>query len=335
MNWLRTGLLNGLYPLLTDYFGLSVSDVENRINTDLSPYASLDNRVPLDDAIALFNNCAEITQCDYFGALLAKEQPRDALGMLSIIGENSERFESAFVAIISNMALNVTGANWRMAKDGSFTQLIFSIHTKHPITQACQFAMAQAHILFKTITHNQWKPLQVCFSSGPPKNIRPLKQIFGDQIYFNREYNGFVVDNQLMSLEIAGRNTRIFSLVNDYLKLTGRSSESDRIEQIRLTIRSSLMLRQQCTLQDVADSQNIGVRALQYFLKRHDLSYQLLLDEVRYQLARDLLVSSGHQVSKIAFMVGFTDAATFTRAFKKVEGKTPMQYRKKSRMRDA
>jgi len=49
---------------------------------------------------------------------------------------------------------------------------------------------------------------------------------------------------------------------------------------------------------------------------------------LRIQRAMELLSTTDHQITEIAYEVGFNDSNYFTRAFKKVTGQTPRQHRK-------
>ena len=51
------------------------------------------------------------------------------------------------------------------------------------------------------------------------------------------------------------------------------------------------------------------------------------MDQVRLERARDLLGSTGMNLSQIADALGYADAANFTRAFKRWTGLSPSHFR--------
>ena len=81
----------------------------------------------------------------------------------------------------------------------------------------------------------------------------------------------------------------------------------------------------------MADSLGISPRSLQHRLKQSDTSYQSLFDIARIDLALEYLNDSDLNVLAISERVGFTDAAAFSRFFKKHMKMSPRDYAKRIR----
>lgn len=62
-------------------------------------------------------------------------------------------------------------------------------------------------------------------------------------------------------------------------------------------------------------------------LEEAGTSYQRLLDEVRQQAARQPLEDTQLEAGEIAFVPGFGELNSFTRAFRGSEGTTPARWR--------
>jgi len=77
----------------------------------------------------------------------------------------------------------------------------------------------------------------------------------------------------------------------------------------------------------VARELRIGVRTLQRRLEDEGTSYQRLLDEVRQSTARHLLSATDLDPGEIAFVLGFEELHSFTRAFQSWEGTSPGRWR--------
>lgn len=81
-------------------------------------------------------------------------------------------------------------------------------------------------------------------------------------------------------------------------------------------------------LQTLADNLFISSWYLCKVLKKEfDNSFVRMLNEIRIQEARRLLVETNYKVYEICDMVGYTDNPYFTKTFKKYTGMTPNQYR--------
>jgi AraC-like DNA-binding protein len=77
----------------------------------------------------------------------------------------------------------------------------------------------------------------------------------------------------------------------------------------------------------LADLLSCSHRTLTRKLKLEGLSFQSLLDEVRYSIAKQVLHQSNKSTKQVANSVGITNPAVFCRAFKKWSGMTPSEYR--------
>jgi AraC-like DNA-binding protein len=76
----------------------------------------------------------------------------------------------------------------------------------------------------------------------------------------------------------------------------------------------------------IARSLNQSASTLQRRLRKAGTSYQDLLDSTRRDLTLDYLRQGRHSLADIAFLVGFSDQANFTRAFRRWTGKSPRSF---------
>ena len=67
-------------------------------------------------------------------------------------------------------------------------------------------------------------------------------------------------------------------------------------------------------------------RTLRRKLTEAGTSYRALQDEVRQALAEELLSTGALTVSDVALRLGYAEAASFIRAFKRWTGRTPSAY---------
>ncbi|GGE64385.1 AraC family transcriptional regulator [Streptosporangium jomthongense] len=80
----------------------------------------------------------------------------------------------------------------------------------------------------------------------------------------------------------------------------------------------------------VAATLFVSERTLKRRLQEENASFQNLVDQVRLERARELLTGTRMNLNQIADVLGYADAANFTRAFKRWTGLSPSQYRSRS-----
>lgn len=76
-------------------------------------------------------------------------------------------------------------------------------------------------------------------------------------------------------------------------------------------------------------------RTLQRRLKARELGFRDLVDEARRGLATDMLDESDMSVAEIAFRLGYSDAISFSQAFRRWTGSTPAAMRRQHQLRGA
>jgi len=77
----------------------------------------------------------------------------------------------------------------------------------------------------------------------------------------------------------------------------------------------------------VAAALCMSPRTLQRKLAAANTSYSQILREVRTRLARDYLADDRLSLTEVSFLLGFSEASAFTRAFKRWTGSSPSQIR--------
>jgi AraC-like DNA-binding protein len=84
------------------------------------------------------------------------------------------------------------------------------------------------------------------------------------------------------------------------------------------------------SIAEVAEMAGISVRSFQRKLSNVGLTYSGLLDTVRFENAVRLLRDTDSKIIDVAFSSGYTDPAHFTRAFRRISGVTPREFRRKA-----
>lgn len=78
----------------------------------------------------------------------------------------------------------------------------------------------------------------------------------------------------------------------------------------------------------VAEIAGVSVRTLQRRLGQRGSNYSQLVEQARYRAATKLLRRPEARVTETAFELGYSDVAHFTRAFKRMAGVSPGEYRR-------
>jgi AraC-like DNA-binding protein len=79
-------------------------------------------------------------------------------------------------------------------------------------------------------------------------------------------------------------------------------------------------------IDEMASQLHVTPQTLHRSLKREGTSYQRIKDSIRRDIAVTRLVKDRMPVNQVAEIVGFSEARSFTRAFKNWTGLSPREY---------
>jgi AraC-like DNA-binding protein len=83
-----------------------------------------------------------------------------------------------------------------------------------------------------------------------------------------------------------------------------------------------------CSRERIASLLNMSVTSFHEKLKKAGTTYQQLLDQTRRELAEQYIAQTELSLTEVAYLLGFTDSSSFSRAFKCWLGDSPREYRK-------
>jgi AraC-like DNA-binding protein len=167
--------------------------------------------------------------------------------------------------------------------------------------------------------------LQLGYSA--PQDLSPYQAIFGPDLRFSSMRSAMFFDHSSLSAAISTSNPvarDIFRRECD--RLVSRGSQggmvSGRVQQVLLQAGSEFP-----TSANVARQLHMSESTLQRHLAKEGTKFQLLLDDVRYRLAKEYLQGTDLPIAEIGCLLGFSDAANFRKSFRRWSGTTPSDIR--------
>lgn len=179
--------------------------------------------------------------------------------------------------------------------------------------------------LVQVVAGKQWRPPQIRFFCKYRKAIAEAKELNPSQILFSQAYPAIAVPRHLLCIELsAGKASYAIRSTQIDTKLPTPDSFVD-------SLRTAISPYLGDTSPDInlaAKLSGIHVRTLQRRLAQYDISYSSLVDQARLLKAKSLLDDPSLKLMDITLMLGYSEPATFTRAFRRWAGVSPSEYRK-------
>ncbi|MDX1453703.1 MAG: AraC family transcriptional regulator, partial [Oleiphilaceae bacterium] len=151
-------------------------------------------------------------------------------------------------------------------------------------------------------------------------------RFFGCTVNFEQPHTELAFDASLLDAPMPQRDaeTSRFCRQQCAQLLATLSRASSFVDTVR-----SLLIAQPtrfASVEALAEKLGMSVRSLRRKLSAEGSSYRTLLDEIRYQLAREYL-QSRLTLEQIADLLGYSEASNFSHAFKRWHGGSPQDYR--------
>lgn len=182
-------------------------------------------------------------------------------------------------------------------------------------------------LIVRQFAGSDWAPATIAFEAR--YTPRPATQSAWPNTRFLSGENFSWIDIPIAYLCIANRpNETKLPLPAD----EDGPSSCEIIESLKLMLPSYLD-EGAPALAEIAEMAGVSTRSLQRKLSYAGLTYSSLIDNVRFEMASKLLRETDSKIIEIAFSSGYTDPAHFTRAFRRISGTTPRQFREQSRVR--
>jgi AraC-like DNA-binding protein len=103
-----------------------------------------------------------------------------------------------------------------------------------------------------------------------------------------------------------------------------------QLDKARRTLRK-LLLDGHATESVLADRYSTSTRSLHRMLACDGTNFKKLLDDVRFEVARQLLTGTDMSAAELAVALGYSDASAFNRAFRRWTGSPPGAWRETRR----
>jgi len=155
------------------------------------------------------------------------------------------------------------------------------------------------------------------------------QKVFGDRIVFDSDWCGVSFDKALLMLPFSQADPGLNAMMDRQaaVLLEMFDSKLNLVNSTREQIASRLPSGDPI-LDEVAEALSLTARVLQNRLKESGTTFKEVVDEVRKQLSISYLSEEGVPLIDVAFLLGFSEQSSFSRAFKRWMGKSPMEYRK-------
>ncbi|WP_419912649.1 AraC family transcriptional regulator [Hoeflea sp.] len=189
--------------------------------------------------------------------------------------------------------------------------------------------LASAVSISRQVCPAQFAPIEVLVKHPEPKTLEFHEAYFKCPVRFGSELDALLIahDDLARPNKLGDEGITRFLLSHLDTELSEIRDDESLETQTKDAIARSLS-EGLPKMADIARGLGMSARSFHRRLSDHGLSFQMLTEDTRRELAVGLLKDDRYSLSEVAFLTGFSEQSSFTRAFKRWVGSTPASYRK-------
>jgi AraC-like DNA-binding protein len=287
-------------------------------------------RVPRSSEHVLWSALARQTGDDAFGMHLAENWVNSGqFGVLEYLIRGSATLRAACEQVTQFLPLLFDGDEvvYETRADGA---VVFGYRrgvggpplTRHP--EEC--AVTAFVLLARFMLGPDWNPAEILFEHAEPKDTREHQRIFRVPVSFGQKLNGVVFSAYWLDRPWGRSDPQLQQLLQDYSSrlLATLPQGPPFTEQVRRIVAQQLPTRV-ISVKEAAQKLSLSVRSLQRRLDAEGRTFREVVEEVQLSSALQHFERGAQSVAEVAFKVGFNDQNAFSRAFKRMTGKSPSE----------
>jgi AraC-like DNA-binding protein len=299
-----------------------------------------DNRIPVANYLALIDAGIELCNEPALSLLFGEAVKMTDISIVGLMGQAAGNSEEARgqISRYGRLALDEDDGDpsdlMEVVRDGGdlWLRSTSRLYLENPHLTEAAFARcvcgvramiasmpALAHIRFPKAIH---------FTHKEPDYRAEYDRIFGVPLVFESDMNAIVVDEALMQMSLPSPNPYLSEVLRAHAE--GLLENLERSKSLRGRVESLLipgLHTGQTNMDAIAGKLALSRQTLFRKLKAEGVTFEKVLDELRRKLALHYLRDKKASVHETAYLVGFSEPAAFSRAFKRWTGSSPRTMR--------
>lgn len=313
--------------------GLDPLDLFREVGIDAAKVANPEWRVPLPVFDRLLARCVQASGDEAFGLLAGEQIQPQVLHGLGLAWLASDTVYDGLQRLVRFGKLVTTAVELKLVEDDDLVHVDFGrLPTGDGVVYAKEdYAVGTVSRMCGLTLGEFLAPAFVQLERPRPEHAERWESLLASRVEFGAErcrISWYGVD--IMEPLVTGDPA--LARVND--EQTQAYLDSFLVQSTSRTVVDKIVERLPDgppNQQQIAEALHVSNRTLQRKLKEEGTSFMDLLQDTRLELARKYLRHPNRSVVETAYLLGFSEPSTFSRAFKRWTGMAPAEFRDRPR----
>jgi AraC-like DNA-binding protein len=292
----------------------------------------VEGRLPISVAFRIFERAPELARDELFCLKAASAIPLGALEVFDFATRSSATLGEAFERTVRYYALIDDRTELSIERHGSVATVL-GRNRSEPFAPRSATELMFAMILARgeQLTGQPVPVLGVKFRADPPADPSGHERFFGAAVEFSQPHDELAFEASYLERPCATGDPALARFFDRHATsyLTRLSGPATFIGDVKRALAEGLS-GSVPTLAATASRLAMSERTLQRRLRESQTSYSELVDQVRSGLAAEVLANQNVSIGEVGYLLGFSDTSAFYRAFRRWQGKTPADFRRRA-----
>ena len=321
---MRVGTVAAVPALLNKFATEPAEQIVAEVGLDLELFEDPEDDIAFITVGRLLNLCARHTGLAHFGLLLGQQVELEKLGQFGELAIYAPNVEAALHGMILHVCSNDRGGVPTLTSKNDIARLGYAIYVPlhEGASQIYSTSITIIYNLLRAMCGKTFTATEVRFSHSQPSDMTPYEVFFQAPLIFEADEDAIIFSEQWLKKPLPGANKELYTYVMQRLSTIDSGLGIDLLEKIRMILRP-MIVSQHCSLERLASALSLHPRTLNRRLKERGTSFREMVAELRYELAKQLLIDNNMSFIKISTLLGYAEASVFTRSFRRWSGTTP------------
>ncbi|AKQ63923.1 Transcriptional regulator, AraC family [Myxococcus hansupus] len=309
-------------------------DIEPLLKEAGVPRAALedaDARLPHEVALDVWHRAVRLSGDASLGIHAAESVRPGAFDVLDYTLRSSATLGEAWGRLTRYYRLLHDAAQVRLTVSGGLAHLTHALPPSLPPLprQVAEFILTALMVASRQATGVDLIPSRVSFHHAAPDDVSEHVRVFRCEPRFEQPHNGVSVAQAVLETPLLKADSGLSTVLERHTReLLARLPEvQGLVERVRAHAAEGLASGG-ATNERIAKRLHMSVRTLHRRMRDEGTSLQEVVDTLRRELALRYLEDRRLAIPEVAYLLGFSEASAFHRAFRRWTGTTPAEHRR-------
>jgi len=311
------------------FIGLELEPITQFVGIQPQQFFKFNSRVSFDKFCRLLELISTIADDDTIGLKYGIHSKRGGTGPFGFALNAAPNFQEMlkFFAEYAHIVVDMDRC------DLHFTGSRFAIHWAYSplitkIDQYVDYTAAATIGVFESYSRRRVEPLAAQLKRPAPANSKLHRQVFSRKLIFEATDNSFEFSAELLNIENPTSDARLFGYMRERCEDISNSMQrnKDLITLLKAELARNLVTND-IRIEKIAKRFGMSERTLQRRLAEANTNFWILLDDVRREISWGLLRETDFTIAEIGKQLGYTTQTSYSRAAKRMHGKSPKAIR--------